>query len=782
MNNDEFKNDNGSITVFLSIILLLIISLILTTLEGARVSVAKTFVTRSFTQGLDSILAQYHAPLLKDYHIFALDGSYGTGELDTEHMEREFNKYFSFSLSNDNEEVFDKSIDFLDILIDEIELTNVTSLLDYNGVLFENQILEHMKYGVIDDLLSEKASTEEALEKTQAVSELSEVKEEVEEELVEIDKSILKLMTLLDGVGTSQIGIKLSIRNKLSIKDNFIKNICSKNVTMHNTGINNNIVFSALQNKYNNPLVFTNELNFILDNLIEISSNKESDDENIESIEDNVLNITSNFKGNYNYYIHKLENLISGKLNLITKAIDTIDGIDNKKRLARPLVYDYEEKLVDKKTSIGDEVYKGYEEDLQDMKAYVNTDNHMLDFNKMKNILLNNRQVIEDLEGYLMKMNLDYGDSYIKVKENIYRFEERIKQYNIKDLQLDYSSLTLKDKSLGNPISKVKEVIDNGIISLVIDAETISSKGISNKDLPSDAISQNTLKIINLFQNISEDYVTGASKDIFANYNNSEVNIIINEVENLINKVMFLSYINTNFMNFNDTLDKEDDDLSTALSYEQEYILNRNYNDRENLIATVNKILLIRIMMNFISVLGNKKLIKEAEVIAYGLVGFTAMPMLVKGVQTVLLLIISFIESLIEIAALHQGKSIELIKHSEMILANFKDIFLLNRENILKKSEKIKGEPGIGKVSYATYLNVLLLASSKEKLRFYSMDLIQKNINLRYDEKFLIKNCIFDISFKVKGKIGSKFFDFTKLGNLENSQFYEFIEEGIYSY
>ena len=62
--------EEGTITVFLSLILLLILSLLFTMIEGARVNTAKVFAERALTAAMDSTLAEYYGPLWEEYHIF----------------------------------------------------------------------------------------------------------------------------------------------------------------------------------------------------------------------------------------------------------------------------------------------------------------------------------------------------------------------------------------------------------------------------------------------------------------------------------------------------------------------------------------------------------------------------------------------------------------------------------------------------------------------------------------------------------------------------------------
>ena len=62
---NKSKETKASITVFLSLVLFLILALLLTTIEGARVITAKTVAERSLNTAMDSVLAEFYAPLME---------------------------------------------------------------------------------------------------------------------------------------------------------------------------------------------------------------------------------------------------------------------------------------------------------------------------------------------------------------------------------------------------------------------------------------------------------------------------------------------------------------------------------------------------------------------------------------------------------------------------------------------------------------------------------------------------------------------------------------------
>ena len=71
----------GSITVFLSLILSLMVSLVCAGITSVRIAAARVQILNGMDIGLYSLFGQYDRKLLEEYDLFALDGSGGGGEV-----------------------------------------------------------------------------------------------------------------------------------------------------------------------------------------------------------------------------------------------------------------------------------------------------------------------------------------------------------------------------------------------------------------------------------------------------------------------------------------------------------------------------------------------------------------------------------------------------------------------------------------------------------------------------------------------------------------------------
>ena len=74
--------EEGSLTIFSALSLLLILSFLLALLEGARVSGLQMMDTLAADTGMDCVAAEYQTVLWDKYHLLYLDGAYGWDQFD----------------------------------------------------------------------------------------------------------------------------------------------------------------------------------------------------------------------------------------------------------------------------------------------------------------------------------------------------------------------------------------------------------------------------------------------------------------------------------------------------------------------------------------------------------------------------------------------------------------------------------------------------------------------------------------------------------------------------
>src|SRR5690606_34653305 len=102
-------------------------------------------------------------------------------------------------------------------------------------------------------------------------------------------------------------------------------------------------------------------------------------------------------------------------------------------------------------------------------------------------------------------------------------------------------------------------------------------------------------------------------------------------------RILLIEYINEHFYRFPMEGESQETKKPSALDYEREYLLCGKNRDEDNLESVIMKLILIRTLLNFTTILGDKNKWKEAKTIASSMVGFTGLPILVAITQTILM-------------------------------------------------------------------------------------------------------------------------------------------------
>lgn len=145
----------GYLTVFLALSLTVLLSLCLTLVEGARNNGARFMAEYALDVGMNSILAEYHRELLKQYDVFFVDTSYGSslpsGYKTADHLRRYMDR--NFSCEDLGIGIFNQ--DLYGLSVQNIRLGNLAVATDEQGKVFRKQAIQYMydKYGL--SLLSE---------------------------------------------------------------------------------------------------------------------------------------------------------------------------------------------------------------------------------------------------------------------------------------------------------------------------------------------------------------------------------------------------------------------------------------------------------------------------------------------------------------------------------------------------------------------------------------------------------------------------------------------------
>lgn len=277
----------AEITVFLSMVFILLVSFVLGILEISVIHTEKNLSRLETDREIFSVFGEYQKKLLEKYHVFSIDASYGTGGFSEERL---INRMHYYGTGNT-----------------EHDITGIRLLTDNSGQSFREQVLEYMEerygMGLIRDFtgLTEewkeqsiqgqqiKAEEEKILDEFESLKETAgETAEEVPEEnpftcIEQMEQSGILSVVLPEEMDLSGKEIvpeaQVSQRARNTGRGEF-------KVRQGTDGIEERLLFNeyvldnfstAIQETEDSPLSLDYEIEYIL-------SGKASDKENLESV------------------------------------------------------------------------------------------------------------------------------------------------------------------------------------------------------------------------------------------------------------------------------------------------------------------------------------------------------------------------------------------------------------------------------------------------------------------------------------------------------------------
>lgn len=197
------KKKKGEITAFLSLIFVLLVSFILAMTESAQIQTAKNLKRLAVDSALYSVFGEYQKELLEEYEIFAIDGTYETGQYGEQQLLDRMAYYGSMGI--------------------EQNITDLQLLTDNGGQAFREQVLDFMETRNGGEILQEITGMAEHWEEQkiqgEAVSnQLQQALSQGEELLPEENRDVLKIKQ--EGVLALVLPESFSLSGKTIVKEN----------------------------------------------------------------------------------------------------------------------------------------------------------------------------------------------------------------------------------------------------------------------------------------------------------------------------------------------------------------------------------------------------------------------------------------------------------------------------------------------------------------------------------------------------------------------------------
>lgn len=131
-------------TVFLTLSLTLVLSLVFTVIEGARISAIRMKFECVADIGMNSVLAEYHRELLEQYDLLFVDTSYGGAHADICNTEAHLRNYIQNNLQTNGSGGIWGTKDFLSMYADRVEINRYSIASDEQGAVLKRQVTDYM--------------------------------------------------------------------------------------------------------------------------------------------------------------------------------------------------------------------------------------------------------------------------------------------------------------------------------------------------------------------------------------------------------------------------------------------------------------------------------------------------------------------------------------------------------------------------------------------------------------------------------------------------------------
>lgn len=217
---------------------------------------------------------------------------------------------------------------------------------------------------------------------------------------------------------------------------------------------------------------------------------------------------------------------------------------------------------------------------------------------------------------------------------------------------------------------------------------------------------------------------------------------------------------------FTNAAQADESQEQSVLAYEAEYILCGNEEDAANLQNTINRISLIRMILNLSYLMGSQTKTAAARTVAVSLSTALLMPFLEEIIYLLILSAWAYAEALVDCRCLLEGGKVPLVKSDSTWTLSLTELSEIGQDQINQCAQEADDESGW---SYEDYLRLLLQGVSQEKKYVRMLNLMEVNIrHAEGCEEFCMADCVFGITICADFEFDSFFFSSTQKDSYEH--------------
>ncbi|WP_343210205.1 DUF5702 domain-containing protein [Anaerolentibacter hominis] len=233
------NRQKGGVTVFLSLIFLLLAALTGSLLEAARIKAAAGNGERQLLNAENTLFTYYYRPLYEQYHIF------GT-ILPEEKMRSVMEDTIRRSMNPEG----GAGLDLFNMTLSEIRIIEKVPLSENGNLLFLKEAKEYTKYHYNKERVLKNAGQTKDLPEQKETIELMEAESTLETQAEQAGQLLLKFIEAVEGIHMGKEGPGYRSDGKLKTEPIFVKMLYYGSLTPAGQGIGNDLVWESLHSRY----------------------------------------------------------------------------------------------------------------------------------------------------------------------------------------------------------------------------------------------------------------------------------------------------------------------------------------------------------------------------------------------------------------------------------------------------------------------------------------------------------------------------------------------------
>ncbi|MDO5541486.1 MAG: DUF5702 domain-containing protein [Eubacteriales bacterium] len=147
------RDRKGTISVFLSLISVLLISVLTTSIESSRIQGCRAKAAACLDMGLFSVMGEFERELLEHYDVFFLDGAAGSSTYSVDGINEALHEFMEYNVKP-NKGMLLKRYDAFGLNLNDTKIDGVCFATDDNGQAFYQQAVGFVRENISTELIS----------------------------------------------------------------------------------------------------------------------------------------------------------------------------------------------------------------------------------------------------------------------------------------------------------------------------------------------------------------------------------------------------------------------------------------------------------------------------------------------------------------------------------------------------------------------------------------------------------------------------------------------------